>query len=315
MLFMIEELKRKIKILNEQVWEHRASWPVIDEWLRNFQGATAPRESEQLHAMYMLAQFMYFGSKEIRALLRAMFRDEYRYPIVEKIRKENGDTLDENIINRQFLAELRATRFLGMGNPSESGTHLLYYFRQENGLPKDLFINAHQIFDYDAGGVRQIRDPTIKRYVFLDDFCGSGRQAKDYSLDIVAPIRGLQPLASVSYYVLFATTTSIDDIEANTAFTEVNSIFDLDPSFKCFGDKSRYFASASPDIAKTTAHSMSVHYGQQLWPAHPLGYGDCQLLIGFHHNTPDNTLPIIWFDEGAPPWLPIFKRYPKLTWA
>jgi hypothetical protein len=312
---MIEELKRKIKVLNEQVWEHRAPWPAIEEWLRNFDGATAATDSERLHALYMLAQFMYFGSKEIRALLRAMFRDEYRYPIVEKIRKENGDTLDQNVINNHFLTELSATRFLGMGNPSESGTHLLYYFRQENGLPKDLFINPHQIFDYDSAGVRQIRDRAVKRYVFLDDFCGSGRQAKDYSRDIVEPIRRLQPLASVSYYVLFATTTSVDEIQANTAFTEVNSIFDLDPSFKCFGDKSRYFAATLPGIVKKTAHDMSMHYGRQLWSSHPLGYGDCQLLIGFHHNTPDNTLPIIWFDEGTTSWLPIFKRYPKLTWA
>ena len=30
-----------------------------------------------------------------------------------------------------------------------------------------------------------------------------------------------------------------------------------------------------------------------------LGYRDSQLLIGFQHNTPDNTLPIIWYDEQA----------------
>ena len=38
-------------------------------------------------------------------------------------------------------------------------------------------------------------------------------------------------------------------------------------------------------------------------PADALGFEDSQLLIGFHHNTPDNTLPIIWFDEpGGVPW-------------
>ena len=36
-----------------------------------------------------------------------------------------------------------------------------------------------------------------------------------------------------------------------------------------------------------------------------------QLLIGFHHNVPDNTLPILWFDSPNADWRPIFRRYPK----
>ena len=42
-----------------------------------------------------------------------------------------------------------------------------------------------------------------------------------------------------------------------------------------------------------------------------LGFGNNQLLISMHHNTPDNTLPIIWFDEDKSMWTPIFRRYNK----
>ena len=42
-----------------------------------------------------------------------------------------------------------------------------------------------------------------------------------------------------------------------------------------------------------------------------LGFKDCQLLLGFNHNTPDNTLPIFWYDEKNYNWYPIFKRYKK----
>jgi len=42
-----------------------------------------------------------------------------------------------------------------------------------------------------------------------------------------------------------------------------------------------------------------------------LGWGDCQLLLGFYHNTPDNTLPVIWYDEDEINWYPIFRRYNK----
>lgn len=57
---------------------------------------------------------------------------------------------------------------------------------------------------------------------------------------------------------------------------------------------------------------MCQTYGARLWPAFPLGYRDGQLMIGFHHNTPDNTLPVLWFDRPNPPWTPMFRRYHKM---
>ena len=255
---------------------------------------------------------MYFGSRETWALLRALFRDAYRYPIIESIRKSNGDTLDGPFIQGQFANELLATRFLGIGNPAESGTHLLYYFRQENGLPKDLFINPHQIFSRTSRGVA-LRDPGVKRYVFIDDMCGSGHQAQEYSQEIVSELKRLAPNAHATYYVLFATAQALKTIRATTLFDDVNCIFDLDPSFMCFSDSSRYFQKHDPDVDKSTARQMCLQYGRGLWPDHPLGYDDCQLLLGFHHNTPDNTLPIIWYDEPGSTWHAMFRRYPKLA--
>src|SRR3546814_6565260 len=75
-----------------------------------------------------------------------MFRDLYKYPIVEQIRQELGDSTDEVAIATRFGQELNATRFVGIGNPAESGTHLLYYFRQENYLHRARFIHTHEIF-------------------------------------------------------------------------------------------------------------------------------------------------------------------------
>ena len=126
-------LVRKLRTLNDTVWGHRAEWPKIEEWLSNFL-ADQPGQvhSEQLHALYLLGRFMYFGDLEMRELLRALYRDVYKYPIVASIRRSNGDTRDDNLLAGLFRQELRRTRFLGIGNPSESGTHLLYHFRQEN---------------------------------------------------------------------------------------------------------------------------------------------------------------------------------------
>lgn len=316
---LTQSLRAKIKTLNETIWERRATDPAIAEWLDNFAPSSTAAPDEREHALFLLSNFMYFGDREIRGLLKALYRDLYRYPIIQAIRRANTDTLDSRVIDSLFGAQLEATRFLGVGNPSESGCHLLYYFRQENNLPKDLFIHTHQIFTRrGAAGTAQLRDTTISRYIFIDDFCGSGKQGKEYSQDLVEDIKRLKSDAFVAYYVLFATTQGIDRVRMETKFDAAKAIYELDSSFKCFSTNSRIFAKAArpAEIDPTFCERMCKIYGDKMVPAqHSLGFEDSQLLIGFHHNTPDNTLPIIWFDEsGAIPWRPIFRRYPKMEW-
>ena len=51
---------------------------------------------------------------------------------------------------------------------------------------------------------------------------------------------------------------------------------------------------------------MCLQYGKMAYPKAPLGFDDGQLLIGFSHNIPDNTVPIIWSTENE--WNGIFPR-------
>lgn len=248
----------------------------------------------------------------MRELLRALYRDLYRYPVLEGLRRANADTLDCDKLNSLFEQERARTRFLGVGNPSESGTHLLYYFRQENALQRNLFVNTHELFANTTGGPPVLSLPDVRRYIFLDDFCGSGTQAVAYST-IVARLKAADPSLYVAYYALFATSTGLAHARANTQFDEINAVFELDDSFKCFGATSRYFKTTEVEIDQAFAEATCRAYGATLLPDHPLGYRDGQLLIGFFHNIPDNTLPIIWRSAtSAAPWLPIFRRYPKL---
>jgi hypothetical protein len=296
-------------VLHDTVWEGHASGPAVEEWLRNF----AP--NERLQALCLLSHFMYFGSRQMRTLLKSLYRDKYKYPIVEGIRNRNADTTDVALINELFERELEATRFLGVGNPSESGVHLLYYYRQENRLERKYFINAHEILSTEDGS-RVLADPKVTRYVFLDDFCGSGSQGRRYSKKILAELKQISPACHVSYHVLFGTASGLAALRGETLFDSVESIYELDSSFKCFGADSRYFARSIDGVDKSEVEQMCREYGGRLDSAAPLGFGDCQLLIGFHHNTPNNTLPIIWFDEPGATWTPIFKRYSKhFGWA
>ena len=309
-----DELIAKIKIMSDTIWDGKPSQTDINNWLDNFSDNTADIVKERLHALYLLSQFMYFSSREMRELLKSLYRDLYKYPIIQGIRRANNDTIDVDYINHEYAKELKNTRFLGVGNPSESGAHLLYYFRQENSLPKNLFINSHEIFDsITADGTQNFLDPVITRYVFIDDFCGSGNQAKKYSESLIQAIKNISTSVEVYYYVLFANKTGLDYVSTNTLFDRSDSIFKLDDTFKCFGSNSRHKPQDLPSIDWGFAYNTARKYGLRLWKDYPLGYDDGQLLIGFFHNTPDNALPIIWFDDPSNlAWNPIFRRYHKI---
>ncbi len=314
---MFDELKTKILTLNNYLWEGRNKWPQIEAWLANFTGEVTSKETEQLHALYILSQFIYFGSREMRELLRALYRDLVAYPLLQEIRSSLGGVRDLARIEEHYRKELQATRFFGVGNPSESGTHLLYFFRQENGLPKSLFWETHKIFLREPlpGGSSQerLRDPGLKRYIFIDDLCGSGDQARNYSSDLLERLLVLDPSAQVCYYALFATGAGLESVRTNTRFTRSAAVFELDRSYKVFEENSRFYSELPTGLTKDLFLKMAEHYGKKLCPTYALGWRDSQLLIGFHHNTPDNTLPIIWYGEAdGVPWTPIFRRYPKI---
>ena len=318
-----DRLLEKVYAYYQTIWADKWKENIHLDWLDNFNGADPTlEEKEKLNMLYLLSKFMYFGNEELRELLTSLYRDLFKYPIIADIRHKNADTLDCTFIEQEFKKELDATKFLGVGNPSESGVHLLYYFRQECKISKRYFINSsdifetHKVSDQDpAGNPRtylktELKSKTIKRYVFIDDFCGSGNQATLYLKPIAENIKFEMPDAEIKYLMLFSTAKGLDEVRKIAEFDTVEAVFVLDESFKAFSTDSRYFkipidSSIERNFSKQTAEK----YGNNLFMP-PLGYGDCQLLFGLFHNTPDNSLPIFWSELNQ--WKPIFKRYNKM---
>jgi hypothetical protein len=317
------KLQKKIWAYYQTIWKEKWKEKIHDNWLNNFSDLDEDiTQKERVNMLYLLSKFTYFGSEELRQLLFSLFRDLVKYPIVEKVRRANGDTTDMEVIVPGLVGEMNKTRFLGVGNPSESGVHMLYFFRQECNLHKDFFINTSEIFETMkitetlAGGKTStkleidIKDKSITRYVFIDDFCGSGSQASGYLKNIVDGIRVKTTNVEISYLMLVGTVTGIEVVRKLGLFDRVEAVYTIDETFKAFSSTSRYFKTL-PDavIEKSFSKETAEKYGKALFNP-PLGHGDCQLLIGFHHNTPDNSLPIFWSDHNG--WQPIFKRYNKI---
>jgi hypothetical protein len=308
-------LKERIFTLNKTIWENKINGQKISNWLNNFE-----TDVEKSIALYLLSEFMYFGDIQLKVLLKTLYRDLFRYPIINQIRINNTHTLDSNVIEPVYNKILNNTRFLSIGNHSESSAHLMYYFRQENNLPKCPLFDENGI-DYSK----------IEYIIFIDDFCGTGSQVT-YDAELVAKVSQMRATNSniiICYFMLIGTTNGIQNIVLSNLFDKVEAVIEIDDTFKCFSPNSRLFNGIDLPYDRLMYENTGYKYGFSLIKSisqasghndthsdmvassHALGFGDCQLLLGFNHNTPDNTLPIIWYDEQHICWTPIFKRYNK----
>ncbi|CAC9973710.1 phosphoribosyltransferase-like protein [Flavobacterium panici] len=312
-----DKLHAKIKCLNETLWDGKGSYKKVNAWLNNFQ------DDEKIHALYLLSQCVYFNDFQIKQLLISIYRDLFKYPHIEFIRRKNGNTLDEVFIKTEYKKILDNTRFVSVGNPAESSAHLMYNFRNENKIPKSLFIHETQI----ASCPKQ-----VENFVFLDDICGSGNQMVDYTKAVIPIIKREFPKAKIYYFLLLGTREGKDFIRTHTSIDIVDSVLELDNSFKTFHSNSRVFKNIPSEIDITKIHTFTGRDGKRLMSSiflrlNPLmnaadlesvsdrdkfGYKDGQYLIAFNHNTPDNTLPVLWYNEDTITWNSIFKRAHKI---
>lgn len=295
-----DAVKRKIMILATSLWPFRLKWrPHIEEWLNNFQGANA--EAERAIALRLLSQFVCLDQTEIEQSLKAVYRLLFRYPTLQSIRRANGNSMDPGVIEPAYESSLQRTRFLGLGAPGSSGNLLLYHFRQQNELPDDLFCSTESAKASVAAGA-------VDTLVYIDDVSGSGKQATDFWRDHLTD--AVLADKKIYYFPLFGTAKALNKIRDKTGFT-ARSLFTLDGSFRCFSTRSRYFADGE-ESTRRLAKEICLRYGKKIEPSAPLGFRDGQLLLGFSHNTPNNTLPIFWSTgKGSHSWRPLFVRKKK----
>lgn len=208
----------------------------------------------------------------------------------------------------------------GLGPLAKSGTHILYEFRPTNG-----FDRKQQIQDLPSILRSANSDPLV--IAFLDDIIGSGHQALRFynvlleqtNSAIKLSPREILRLRKAKKYLL--AVAGFDDgrdrVRNAGVFHEVSVSTTLQEADKAFSAEARIFDELN-DLR--FAKQIAEFYGSYLYPRGrdaepgtgpgPLGYEDCQALVVFYYNTPNNTLPILWQNGRvrSRDWLPLFRR-------
>ncbi|MEC4091690.1 primase-helicase family protein [Pseudoalteromonas rubra] len=222
--------------------------------------------------------------------------------LLENIDYINDDEMRDYVniaakhIKKIFRDDLKDVLFYPLElSSAASGSQFLYQYGKELGLKEKNFksddFRAHLNRDIDI--------------VFFDDIIGSGNQATKFFNNYLKNAR-----ARCHYVALLGFENGQENIRRDTNFNSLLVIRTLYDECMAFSDNSQVFTTQEE---KELVKAVCLEWGKKLYPAHPLGYDDSQALIVMPHNTPNNTLPVVWAGPDSEsyekqPWHPVWPR-------
>ncbi len=271
--FKIDELNEEIRKKITYCWGSCITLSDIDEWLQNFTGKAYDVDIEKKLALMLLNNFIYVKHDEALHLCRVIY-----YEYIHKIALNNEDINDV----------LKKTKFYPIGNPSESSSLIMYFFRLANDIPKDRF------------GYSPSTPNENNRVVFIDDISGSGHQASDHIIDLFS---GTIEKKYIDYLCLISTEKAVEEFK-KIGINLISSC-NLDSRMQLFSNES--YTTFSDEMSQIIKNFLAAYQHEVNW--NPLGYNETEIALGFYYNVPDNCIPIFWSEFNN--WKALFKRFHK----
>lgn len=262
----------------------------IRQWLDQFDDVFDQR------LMFKLIQnFKLYTELEIRekmemlySLVKKAIRKREKYRVLEPQKKKREDIL---------------VTYLDP-SPAKGGS----YFAK-------LFANTNNIYSGNACEPSLIEKKigelkTLNALLIIDDFIGSGNNVIENTEEYFSP-ELCALLKEREIVVIFGIITGFAEakekveqkIEQIGLDSDVLIIDLLNESDKCFSNVSSIFTTP---FDRKRARDISKRKGELIEDKYPLGSFDCESLVAFPMNCPNNTLPIFWKKAGN--WTPLFER-------
>lgn len=295
-LFTDQILKRCEDLISSGIWEGLTKVR-LDTWMTNFRNPT-----EQYFAASILDALVFRSEKQTVAMMETLFQrtipDFLR--MHEKPPRTSRSWLDL-LQDASWLSNppIRVVPVIREDDPpSKSGPALCRMYRRYMNLNQRWMIWPWQIASSRAIG--------IKKFLFIDDFLGTGDQFYKFANEFGLPVR-LSGCDAV-YAPLTAHRSGIKWIQDQVPNFDVAAVELIDDSYSIFADSSPWFADGLNSAASASALYDDLVTRAQLAidPLANRGVGNLSLTYAFSHATPDNSLPLLWA-EGRN-WKPLLER-------
>lgn len=292
-------------------------------WLGQFRSA----EERKLAYTLVRDKLVFVSDEEMAHLVSMVFPDLVRPHLVRKLSRELGRTEGDLVSAREepdYRTLLRQTLFLGMSDGARMDSFRRFNPRisHEQVYPtcdiasrkcEDLLRKLHE--GLEASGILSVpAKPYFRVLVLMDDFSASGFTCKSklnrVLEDLVNPTKDIQKLVrldDLQIYVVqyIATETALNRIkESVTEWSESHQqLMDVSvEAVQLLPESVRVNVSSQPTLENLlrTYYDSAIETEAYRKGAHSrpfLGFDECCLPVVLSHNTPNDSLPILWFDE------------------
>jgi hypothetical protein len=274
-------------------------WEGIDRfrlraWFQNFQG-----DDERYFAACLLDSLVYRSEFQTYALMEQLLQRCLPLGILKEAKRTNRRDWQECLSNPHRDPGVRLVPVIRPDDPpTKSATLLARLYRRAFGLSENWMVWPWQIEAEKKNGV--------KCFVFIDDFLGTGSQFQRF-LTKFAVEQSLAGTRAV-YAPLIAHESGRRLLDDQHPSIVVCSAETVDENYGMFGRQNRFFTDGVNTSASAKAFYRSLLNRRQLriGQDYLYGFGGLALAIGFHHGTPNNSIPLIWWK--TPDWQPLFDR-------
>jgi hypothetical protein len=276
----------------------RGLWEIptfrFESWINQFVGP-----EEEFFASCLLDHLIFRTSSQFEAGLRALFRSNLQGRIF-------SSSSDEELMLKlagRIETKLRVVPVIAEDDPpTKSGPLVL------RRLQRIMHIR-HKWICWPWQAATKIRNNEINTVIFVDDFLGSGQQFETFFNQWGFS----QLLENTKYYYasVVAHQSGLSHLKKAFPYLEVISAEQLDTSHDFFSDDvwSRLGqGTISATEAKTWYLTFAKEKGLIPKSTGAFGTGSLSLAFGFSHSTPNNSLPIFWYENETTGWQPLLER-------
>ena len=307
----------------------------LASWLHQFKDLQERRNALR----FVQERLIFVSDLEMRHLVGILARDRIPTLLQQQVASKLGIPLYQVAKLRtkpEFSRAMRASLFLGMSD----GARIDQLRRNSPNLSNEQFAMTHELNDQrvktmiDKLRADLTEEGAIFEYIFLvDDFAGSGRtiarhdegESPDGRLvrfhrDTLKKLMGEQPCPQIFVALYIATNQAVNHLKSAISNfqsplwnpkcePQVINVMAIDDRARLVHsrDEEEFEADRLFDLLLHKCYDKSIedeHKGRVLH-----GYAECGLPLVLPHNTPNNSLYLLWERESTKPLFPRFQRH------
>ena len=289
--YVDQAVDRARKLVQKGIWD-AVNIQRLDAWLGCLENYDA-----KLLGAYLLDNLCFRSRLQFLAMLDTLYCDLRQEDLALGSEGRLTSLLHERPPKQPQLV---LTPVIGLSAPpTKSGPYILRLSQRRYRIHSDWLTWPANLSKYKE----------LKCLFFVDDFCGTGEQFDEFATSIdLNRLHENHPDLKVIYLVATIHPIGIKKIEECWPFVKVkcadrlverNSVL----SDACF---SRYEIPGFKDVVMVQYQRVVAGAGLPSSGKLANGFGDLGLAYAFAHATPNNTLPIFWYE--TPRWTPLLDR-------